>query len=660
MRSDLAQSVSGRAEDRWSDRFGAAVRPAGPLDGLTTTANETAGLAVDTCAEHLALLGARRRVRLGSVPSRHTAGELSVRLTDHGPEVTCGIEWLQPDTCEPHLEGEAIIQAITGLMGLHGRQRQRPRRLGLEVASVGAGIVAAQGVLAAALARSRGLEIRAVETSVLQAGLLFLGHHLAIATCADQPPFPGPGDGCGPPFRSADGHWVEIESLTFESWVRFWRCLGVDDGTPETAWLAFVHRYLAATCSVPATLHTAAASRSLAELRQVGDACSVAVVRVRSYAELLADGGPGSDHARTLSETSASAPWVIAPGPRGPVVRRNHARGRPPVAPLAGFRVVEATSRLQGPLAGLLLQQLGAEVIKVEPPGGDFGRFGPPRAGTLGAAYVAYNRGKRTVEVDYKRPEGRADLLDLAAQADVFLHNWRAGRAEALGLDSQHLLAVNPKLVYAFASGWGAAVDPPCPIAGDYLVQAHAACGDGLNPVGQPALPSRLTLVDLTGGLIACEGILAGLYLRERTQWGCRVDTSLIGGAMALQEHVLRALARGREEGRCLGRPVWGLLDEPLATAMGYLVVIAEDERTRSTLGIVCELAGTWDEAALRKRLLDRPASEWASLLVAAGVPAAVVRMDLARLPDDPCVAALLEDVDGACWVPGAPWRFKT
>ena len=661
-----------------------------PLAGWTVTTDEGAALPIRVCAEHLAFLGARWDRERPRSPNASTdalvAGEFTLRPESGGGKgasldegLDCTIQWQGVGQRDAKLRStEAIVQAISGLMGVHGRDGRIPQRLGLEVASVAAGIVATQGVLAALIARSRGYSARRVQTSVLQAGLLFLSHHLAIATCADGFSFPSLENGAGPPFRTADDEWIEIEVLSFDTWLAFWRRLGVKRAGLEVAWSSFVYRYLAASCALPAALHQATARHSLAELRRIAGACGIALCRVRTYPEVLAElGWPAEVGGQSASsDLGLKAPWAIYVADQRPTTndqRPTTDQGRrspchlvtlSEQSPLAGLRVVEITSRLQGPLAGLLLRMLGADVLKVEPPGGDFGRHAPPLAGSFGAAYLAYNRGKRVVEIDYKGPAGRAQLADLLATADVFLHNWRSGRAEKLGLDFADVARSNPGLVYAHASGWGRDGDEPCPFAGDYLVQAHAGSGDGLNPSDKPPFPSRLTLVDVTGGLLACEGILAGLYLRERTGQGCRADTSLLAGAMALQTSVLQAIADGHEQGRYLGRPLWGILDRPIETADGFLVVSAEDEQTRRRLSEVCGLGSSTDaeasEEAIAERLRSRPAAEWEVLLLDAGIPAAAVNSDLNTLPRDSRVAALLERVEDACWVPGAPWQIAS
>jgi crotonobetainyl-CoA:carnitine CoA-transferase CaiB-like acyl-CoA transferase len=645
------------------------------LDGFELTTQSDAGLPIKICAEHLSLLGAGWKSEPIDKESGGTGavsvGQLALRRKrdiagDSAPtdELECLVGWQRHDRQKAEIAGgEAIIQAVSGLMGVHGRDSLVPRRIGLEVASVASGLVITQGLLAALIANSRGHRIRQVKTSALQAALLFLYHHLAIATCDGEFPFRPLETGQGPPFLTADGHQVELEILNGDAWFEFWERLGVEPlKLAGAGWLPFVYRYLSGRCVLPTALHEATERHTLLELRRVAQACGVVVCRVRTYSEVLTELGWPDGVARKGSDFQPRlrAPWTIYPGEARPDIA-------PPTpvpgdAPLSGLRVIEVTSRLQGPMAGCLLRMLGADVIKVEPPGGDFGRISPPLAGKQGAAYLAYNRGKQIVEIDYKRPEGRDQIIDLVADADIFLHNWRSGRAEKLGLDFEQLTKCNPRLVYAHASGWGRDNEEPCVIAGDYLVQAYAACGDGLNPRDEPPTPTRLTIIDAIGGLLACEGILAGVYLREQTGRGCRVDTSLLAGSLMLQSHVLKPMAMRQETGRCMGRPLWGILDRPLKTAEGFLMLSIEDERTRKRLSEVCGLASSSNDAMwereIAERLCSRPAAEWELLFLEAGISAAMVISDLKSLPLDSRFKGLIERVNDACWAPAAPWQF--
>ncbi|WP_433213081.1 CoA transferase [Microtetraspora malaysiensis] len=213
-------------------------------------------------------------------------------------------------------------------------------------------------------------------------------------------------------------------------------------------------------------------------------------------------------------------------------------------APLAGLRVVEATSRVQGPLAGHLLGLLGADVVRLEPPGGDPMRGVPPVAGRYSARFQALNRGKRAVEADLKSPLGRATALRLAAGADVFLHNWPPGRAARLRLDHGDLAAVRPALVHAHAGGWAGLLPHPQPLGTDYLVQAYCGVAALVAGPGEPPAPSLLTITDVLGGLICAEGVVAALLARARAGVGVRVETALVDAARLITDSAAAGQSR--------------------------------------------------------------------------------------------------------------------
>jgi CoA:oxalate CoA-transferase len=512
---------------------------------------------------------------------------------------------------------EVLAQATSGLMAIHGRDGGAPRAIALPVVSVATAVLAVQGVLAAQLCRMRGLDLGRVATSSLSGAVEYLRHHLAIATSGGSFPFEPLTSGDGPPFPTCDGHWVELEAMGPELWLAFWKALQVPESVGVRAWLPYVYRYLAGRCVLPPELHVATAQRTLDELTLAAAASGVALCRVRRYAEV-------SERSTTWTFTRRGGPASAA--------RRAQTSAPPVDSPLAGVRVVEVTSRLQGPLAGQLLRMLGADVTKIEPPGGDFGRRSPPLAGTIGAAYRSYNHGKRVEELDYKRAADRARLLELVSEADVFLHNWPRGRAEQLELDFACLAACNPRLVYAHAAGWSKSMVEPVPIAGDQLVQAFAGCADLLATEGAVARPSRLTIVDTMGGLIAAEGILAALCARERDPRPIAVETSLFDAALLF----------------CRNAPVqraYGPLDQPLATGSGYLSVRPPDDRARQYVASL--------------PLMSRSAQEWVLTLTEMEIPAAMVRTDLGAVPSEWMQSGVVRQVDGACWVPGVPWSFR-
>src|SRR5690349_4537199 len=135
--------------------------------------------------------------------------------------------------------------------------------------------------------------------------------------------------------------------------------------------------------------------------------------------------------------------------------RGNQISGTIMAKPLDGIRVIELANFIAGPLAGTLLADMGADVVKIEPPQGDMGRAMPPLTNDESVSFVALNRNKRSLVLDLKRDEAREIVLKLAAASDVFLEAYRPGALEKLGLGPQHVRAVNPRIVYTSVSGFG-------------------------------------------------------------------------------------------------------------------------------------------------------------------------------------------------------------
>ncbi len=202
--------------------------------------------------------------------------------------------------------------------------------------------------------------------------------------------------------------------------------------------------------------------------------------------------------------------------------------------PLEGIVVIEAATFMSGPLAGLQLAELGATVIKIEPPTGDpFRRFGRPKT-YVAPHFASINRGKQSIVLDLKAPGNRERLLTLVRSADVFLANWRHGVDDSLGLTDDVLAAANPRLIRVSITGFGPdgpSADEP---AFDTAVQARAAMMDAFartpEPVVLPGYP-----VDKMTALLATQAILAALFARERTGGGERIDLAMLDVAAAVQ-----------------------------------------------------------------------------------------------------------------------------
>jgi len=207
--------------------------------------------------------------------------------------------------------------------------------------------------------------------------------------------------------------------------------------------------------------------------------------------------------------------------------------------PLAGVRVLDFTRVLAGPAASLALADLGAEVIKIEPPGsGDETRSFPPMHGGESHYYLSVNRGKRSIVIDLKTPEGLQLARDLAAKCDVLVENYRPGVMDRLGLGYEALAAINPRLIYCAISGYGQYGPLKDRPSFDIVLQAMSGA---LAMNGEPGgLPTKLgiPLGDLVGGINGPIGILSALYERERTGKGRMIDVSLMDGLLGMLGYI--------------------------------------------------------------------------------------------------------------------------
>ncbi|MEM9837792.1 MAG: CaiB/BaiF CoA-transferase family protein [Pseudomonadota bacterium] len=189
---------------------------------------------------------------------------------------------------------------------------------------------------------------------------------------------------------------------------------------------------------------------------------------------------------------------------------------------LSGLKVVEFTHMVMGPAAGLILADLGADVVKVEPVGGDKTR----RLRGSGAGYFAmYNRNKKSLAIDLKSDEGKQIALDLIADADVFIENFRPGALDKLGFGYGDLSKLNPKLIYCSEKGF---LDGPYAhrTALDEVAQMMGGLAYMTGPPGRP-LRAGASVIDVTGGMFGAIGVLAALQDRERSGQGRHISASL-------------------------------------------------------------------------------------------------------------------------------------
>src|SRR5215468_4098939 len=206
----------------------------------------------------------------------------------------------------------------------------------------------------------------------------------------------------------------------------------------------------------------------------------------------------------------------------------------PPRA-LEGLRVLDQTQVMAGPFCAMLLADMGADVIKIEPPGGDATRaMDLELSPGVSAPFLAVNRNKRGLVLDLKRAEGVAVLKKLATTADVLIENYRPGVAARLGVDYATLSAVNPRLIYCSISGFGQ-TGPYADRGGyDLIAQGMSGIMSATGSPDGPPVKVGVPIADLGGGLFGVVGILCAIRARRVTGRGQRVDTSLFEAGLAL------------------------------------------------------------------------------------------------------------------------------
>ncbi|MDP7226741.1 MAG: CoA transferase [SAR202 cluster bacterium] len=205
---------------------------------------------------------------------------------------------------------------------------------------------------------------------------------------------------------------------------------------------------------------------------------------------------------------------------------------------LAGLRVLDFTEYIAGPYGGMLLGDMGADVIKVEPPGGDRWRQGVFYAPHETRNNLSMNRSKRGIAIDLATDDGQKIIHKMVRRSDVVMHNFRPGVAERLGIDYDTLSALNPSLVYCHNTAFG--TRGPLANKGGYDILSMAATGFLTGPAGRVEQGKLIAamgipVADISSGIFQALAICAALWNRERTGRGQKIDTSLLGAGIAVQ-----------------------------------------------------------------------------------------------------------------------------
>lgn len=279
--------------------------------------------------------------------------------------------------------------------------------------------------------------------------------------------------------------------------------------------------------------------------------------------------------------------------------------------PLDGLRVLDFTQIGAGPLCGMYLGDLGADVIKIEPPTGDLGRaLGLPWVDEESPINVSFNRNKRSLCVDLKSLEGRRIALKLVAKADVLLESFRPGVMARFGLDYESVCRINERLVYCSVSAYGQS-GPMANQAGvDGIVQGTSGLMSLIGSEGAEPCKVQAPVVDVSTGFIATIGTLAQLLERTRTGRGGYLDVNLFASAVALQQSAITTYLGNGELPKRLGSAApYAAPNEAFETANGWIMIAAYNGDRWNQL---CKVLGLEDIAAdprlftLNQRLLNR------------------------------------------------------
>ena len=326
------------------------------------------------------------------------------------------------------------------------------------------------------------------------------------------------------------------------------------------------------------------------------------------------------------------------------------------MGPLSGIRVIELAHIMAGPCCGLMLADMGADVIKLEkaPAGDDSRRFLPPDIGGESAAFLMMNRNKRGIVVDLKTAGGKQVARRLFADVDVVIENYRKGTMELLGLGYETLRQDNPGLIYCEISGFGRT--GPYAERGGFDLIAQGMSGlmsiTGEAP-GRPPIKCGAPIADITAGILGAMGVLAAYIQRVKTGQGQRVDTSLFeAGIVHTYWQSAIAMASGTAPGPMGSAHPLNAPYEAFKTTDGWITLgaanqanwlklldlitapeLGEDPRFTNNHGRIThriELA-----KALAPIIRTRTSADWLSRLEAAGVPAGPV-LDVAEMHRDP------------------------
>lgn len=310
------------------------------------------------------------------------------------------------------------------------------------------------------------------------------------------------------------------------------------------------------------------------------------------------------------------------------------------LAPLQGIRVLDLSKVIAGPLCAQYLGELGAEVIKIEPPGvGDDTRSWLPQDQGISATFLAVNHNKRSLTVDLKHPQGRTIIHRLAEQADVVLQGFGGGTAERLGVDYATLRACNPRLIYCEVSGYGREGPKGKDPGYDVMLQAFSGMLATMGEADGGFARASFSPIDMSTGIYALSGVLAALLERGRTGEGSYLEVSLLDTALGLMSYPIQNYWRSGKIPQRMGtaHPAMAPYQAFSAKDGPMMIGVGNDAQWRR----LCDAMGLHDiakhpdfatnaqrvanfdrtVAIVQERVAQATVQEWLAALEPAGVP---------------------------------------
>lgn len=352
------------------------------------------------------------------------------------------------------------------------------------------------------------------------------------------------------------------------------------------------------------------------------------------------------------------------------------------IGPLAGVRVVDITTMILGPVATMLLADMGAEVIRIEPPEGDpFRDVGDARSPGMSAAFLAINRNKSSVVLDLKNREGLEALLRLLETTDVFVHNMRQSAADRLGLGYAAVVKRNPEIIYAAGVGFGTNGPYNSKPAYDDIIQGLSGVAGLAAMTGEEPAYFPTVIADKLTGYVLASAVAMALYRRAVTGMGDRIEVPMFETMVQfnLVDHIGGGLF-GPASQRYGYTRMFSPYHRPVRTSDGYICIIANTDRQwRAIFGLIGrpELSGDARFANLKARIENivvlyqivheamgsRSTKEWIALLDVEGVPCGYIN-GLEDLVEDPHLQAtgffstMEHPSEGTLRVPGIAVKF--